>query len=151
VSLTRIHLALRVEWCKAYARTRRWHEDIVLLEEEMRRTIEYGNWMAAEWEDQATARTKNVDAALAEGLRAYAAEHVDREKRTRVVLEKQWTGLHEKADLYLAGITTDQRAQVVIVDTTEGDPDDPEGDVVGDELVDEEDAGDDDQEDPDDV
>jgi hypothetical protein len=72
--------ALRVEWCKAYARTRRWHEDIVLVEEEMRRTIEYGRWMAGEWEIRATAQTEGLNPALTEGLCAYAAEHVDREK-----------------------------------------------------------------------
>jgi hypothetical protein len=35
----------------------------------------------------------------------------------------------------------------VIVDTEGGDPDDPEGDVQGDELVDDTGAGDDNQED----
>lgn len=117
----------------------------------MRRTIEYGKWMAREWEIRSAARTENVDAALAEGLRAYAAEQWDREDRTAKMLSKRWDGLHEKAQVYLAGITTDQRPEVVVVDTTEGDAEDPEGDVVGDELVDDEDAGDDDQEDPDDV
>ncbi|KAJ7358563.1 hypothetical protein DFH08DRAFT_911760 [Mycena albidolilacea] len=61
---------LRVEWCKVYARMHRWHEDIVLVEEEMRCTIEYGAWMAAQWEMRATARTSNTNPALAEGLRA---------------------------------------------------------------------------------
>jgi hypothetical protein len=72
--------ALRVGWCKAYARTRLWHEDIVLVEEEMHRTIEYGRWMAGEWEIWATARTEGLNPVLMEGLRAYAAEHIDCEK-----------------------------------------------------------------------
>ncbi|KAJ7027466.1 hypothetical protein C8F04DRAFT_965213 [Mycena alexandri] len=43
----KLHEALRVEWCKAYSRSKRWREDLVLVEEEMRRTIEYGRWAEA--------------------------------------------------------------------------------------------------------
>jgi hypothetical protein len=80
------------------------------------------------------------------GLRAYAVEHIDHEKQTCNQLTKQWAGLHGKAQVYLVGITTNAQTEV-IVDTEEGDPDDPEGDVQGYELVDNTDAGDDDQED----
>jgi hypothetical protein len=41
-------IALRVEWCKAYTCMRCWHEDVVLVEEEMRCTIEFGHWEAGE-------------------------------------------------------------------------------------------------------
>ncbi|KAJ7801206.1 hypothetical protein B0H14DRAFT_3489894 [Mycena olivaceomarginata] len=47
--------ALRIEWCKAYARTRRWREEMLLVEEEVRRagvTLEY---RAREWEERAMA------------------------------------------------------------------------------------------------
>jgi hypothetical protein len=47
--------ALRVEWCKAYARMRRWYEDVVLVEEEMGRTIQYGYWEAGEWLERSVA------------------------------------------------------------------------------------------------
>jgi hypothetical protein len=63
-------LALRVEWCKAYARSNRWREDVVLVEEEMRRTIEYGYWAAWEWSERAARRASVVDAELQEGLNA---------------------------------------------------------------------------------
>ncbi|KAJ7642541.1 hypothetical protein B0H17DRAFT_1148799 [Mycena rosella] len=49
--------ALRVKWCKAYARTRRWIDDTVLVEEEMQRTIEYGVYEAGVWLERASART----------------------------------------------------------------------------------------------
>jgi hypothetical protein len=76
---------------------RRWHEDVVLVEEEMRLTIEFGGWMAAQWQVRASARTRGVDPALAEGLRAYALEHVSREENTCTTLASQWAGLREKA------------------------------------------------------
>ncbi|KAJ7794949.1 hypothetical protein B0H14DRAFT_2224987, partial [Mycena olivaceomarginata] len=63
---------LHVEWCKAYARMRRWHEDIVLIEEEMRCTIEFGSYMAEEWQRRSASRHVPMNPALAEGLRAYA-------------------------------------------------------------------------------
>ncbi|KAJ7715054.1 hypothetical protein B0H16DRAFT_1667163 [Mycena metata] len=75
--------ALRVEWCKVYARMRRWREDVVLVEEEMRRTIEYGHWAAVEWMGRATERlSSGVSKELQEGLTAYAWEQADREGRT---------------------------------------------------------------------
>ncbi|KAJ7863421.1 hypothetical protein B0H13DRAFT_2354190 [Mycena leptocephala] len=136
--------ALRVEWCKAYARLRRWNEDVVIVDEEMKRTIEFGEWMALEWEQRATARTANMTPVLAEGL-------------------PQWAGLREKARVYLAGITPDARdgargdgvrdgAQdardvVVDVEAEEFDPEDDEGDVEGDEPVEDEGTDDEDSDD----
>lgn len=132
--LTR-RLALRVEWCKAYARMRRWHEDIVLIEEEMRRTIEYGTWMGGEWETQTTARSV-ASPALAEGLRAYAKEHVAREERTCRHLQTQWGGLRAKAAAYLAGVREVGPEVVVDLGVEDVDEDDEEGDVDGKEVVD---------------
>ncbi|KAJ7932991.1 hypothetical protein B0H13DRAFT_1856601 [Mycena leptocephala] len=123
--------ALRVEWCKAYAKTSRWHEDIVIVDEEMHRTIEYGAWMAAEWERRASARTA-VSPELAEGLRAYALEHVDREETTCRQLTARWAGLRGRAKDYLAGVRGQGGEVVVEIDPDEGD----DGDVDGDENVD---------------
>ncbi|KAF7372003.1 CxC2 domain-containing protein [Mycena venus] len=78
--------ALRVEWCKAYARTRRWDEDVVLVEEEMRRTIEYGHSMARKWKQRAGARAGTIEPELLEGLMAYAHEQEVRETATSAML-----------------------------------------------------------------
>ncbi|KAJ7884013.1 hypothetical protein B0H13DRAFT_1628846 [Mycena leptocephala] len=140
--------ALRVEWCKAYARLCRWHEDIHLVEEEMHRTIEYGAWMAAEWQIRATARTTDSPA-LAEGLRAYALEHVKREEETCVLLTKQWAGLCSKGRAYLDRVR--EEGPEVVIDADDGDPDDEEGDVAGDEIIDGGAEDDEEEEDPDDA
>ncbi|KAJ6489344.1 hypothetical protein C8R47DRAFT_1071689 [Mycena vitilis] len=130
--------ALRVEWCKAYARTRRWHEDIVLVDEEMRRTIEFGVWLAHEWDSCATARTRDVTPELAEGLRAYAMEQVDRESRTCTKLSRQWGGLRKRARAYLAGARLQGPLPEIVVDLADEEEalDDEEGDVPGDEITD---------------
>ncbi|KAJ7446784.1 hypothetical protein FB451DRAFT_1343526 [Mycena latifolia] len=139
--------ALRVEWCKAYSRTRRWHEDIVLVDEEMRCTIEFGAFMAGTWWLRATARTERVSPELEEGLRAYAMEHVDREERTCVRLSVQWRGLREKARMYLAGVAEpreerEEREEVLTVDIEE-ETSDVEGEDNVDGLDEEEDDTDD--------
>ncbi|KAJ7029947.1 hypothetical protein C8F04DRAFT_1264290 [Mycena alexandri] len=63
--------ALRIEWCKAYARTRRWGEEVQLVAEEVRRlgvTLEYN---AQEWEDRA--REVRVGAIIYEDAQAQIA------------------------------------------------------------------------------
>jgi hypothetical protein len=57
---------------KARARSLRWKEELLLLPEEIRRTIAYHQWKAEWWEQRAALRT-DVDSALAEGLKAYTA------------------------------------------------------------------------------
>ncbi|KAJ6479819.1 hypothetical protein C8R45DRAFT_1054444 [Mycena sanguinolenta] len=105
--------ALRVEWCKAYARTRRWHEDVVLVEEEMRRTIEYGHWLAGEWN---------------EGLAAYTQEQAHREEETCRILMKWWAGVREKGRAYLAHETALGVEVVIPVDEDDAaEHDDEEG------------------------
>ncbi|KAF8162287.1 hypothetical protein K438DRAFT_1775989 [Mycena galopus ATCC 62051] len=89
--------ALRVEWCKAYARMRRWHEDVVLVEEEMRRTIQYGYWEAGQWLERSVARENEVDAELQEGLKAYALEQTHREAKTCDQLKEDWAYWRERA------------------------------------------------------
>ncbi|RDX44815.1 hypothetical protein OH76DRAFT_1328515, partial [Lentinus brumalis] len=42
--------SLRVEWCKARARAQRWTEECELLQEEMRRVLQYHEWRADWWE-----------------------------------------------------------------------------------------------------
>ncbi|KAJ8092812.1 hypothetical protein PM082_023641 [Marasmius tenuissimus] len=65
---------LRVEWCKARANARRAHEEVRLLEEEMRRLIQFCFKQSGWWREQIGRRTE-VPVYLAEGLTAYAKEH----------------------------------------------------------------------------
>ncbi|KAJ7050144.1 hypothetical protein C8F01DRAFT_1001117 [Mycena amicta] len=99
---THPNLALRVEWCKAFARMRRWHEDVVLVEEEMRRTIEYGHAAARVWAERKDGRVGTVEDELLDGLRAYAHEQQDRETTTAHRLTQNWAGIRSKGQAYLA-------------------------------------------------
>ncbi|KAH7905404.1 hypothetical protein BJ138DRAFT_1230024 [Hygrophoropsis aurantiaca] len=64
---------LRVEWCKARARAARWTEEVQLLSEEMRRTLEFLNWQANWWDERARSRIALLSGETeCEGMIAYA-------------------------------------------------------------------------------
>ncbi|KIY60979.1 hypothetical protein CYLTODRAFT_337246, partial [Cylindrobasidium torrendii FP15055 ss-10] len=52
---TFLHDAVRVEWCKAYARKQRWGEEVIILLEEQRRAIESIHAETRQWEARETA------------------------------------------------------------------------------------------------
>ena len=62
---------LRTEWAKSRARMTRCKEEVMLLKEEMRRVMAFLGWKVRWWQER-EARRKDIDSALAEGLRAYA-------------------------------------------------------------------------------
>ncbi|KAJ7021079.1 hypothetical protein C8F04DRAFT_1274148 [Mycena alexandri] len=116
----KLHEALRVEWCKAYSRSRRWREELVLVEEEMRRTIDYGMWAERRWTARASARTVMLGTSVpitpevAEGVRAYALEHADRERRTCEKLRVDWAPIRARAGDYLAGRDISGQGEIVV-------------------------------------
>ncbi|KAJ7740358.1 hypothetical protein B0H16DRAFT_1729058 [Mycena metata] len=67
--------ALQIEWCKAYARTRRWHEEVRLVDEEVRRLGVSLEFNAREWEQRGFAVTVGeVPFDQAEGAMAFAVK-----------------------------------------------------------------------------
>ncbi|KAJ7306865.1 hypothetical protein DFH08DRAFT_720597 [Mycena albidolilacea] len=115
--------ALRVEWCKAYARMRRWHEDVVLVEEEMRQTIEYGYWSAHEWVRRAGMWAGTVEGEILEGLTAYAREQERREIITCEELTANWARIRERGRAFLAKELAPGDDVVVMLDDDESPPD----------------------------
>lgn len=75
----------------------------MLLEEEMRRVIAYGEWQAKWWEGRATMRTPD-DAAVGEGLRAYAAEHAAHERAFAAMLKGKWGAARLRVQTVLADL-----------------------------------------------
>ncbi|KAM6496225.1 hypothetical protein JOM56_008931, partial [Amanita muscaria] len=63
------------------ARAARWKEEIQLLEEEMRRSIQFCEWKALWWDSQ-KGRQESVPSHISEGIAAYAAEqsHAERQR-----------------------------------------------------------------------
>ncbi|KAK7013923.1 CxC2 domain-containing protein [Favolaschia claudopus] len=67
--------ALRIEWSKTYARSRRWNEEVKILREEFRRlpiSLEFEASMWARRSKVGSVADPELDAAHAAGLKAYA-------------------------------------------------------------------------------
>nr|GAT42587.1 predicted protein [Mycena chlorophos] len=74
--------SLRIEWCRAFARVRRWREKVSILEEEWRRLPFSLQHLADDWGQRARAAAdKNDETGLADGKVAYA------EKQRELFLE----------------------------------------------------------------
>ncbi|KAG6913061.1 hypothetical protein DXG01_009990 [Tephrocybe rancida] len=91
-----LHTGIRLEWVKARARAERWREEVMLIDEEMRRTLEFTSWKARWWIEQVKSRITDSET-LNEGLRAYAAEQADVEQRRRVAWEIKWAAVRIRA------------------------------------------------------
>ncbi|KAF8137103.1 hypothetical protein EV363DRAFT_1156356 [Boletus edulis] len=97
--------AIRLEWCKARARANRWAEEVELLVEEQRRTLQFLRWQSDWWlERQALIMTD--DPALQEGLKAYAL----RQAALRQDLANHFEHIWRNTQSYIeagGGISTD--------------------------------------------
>ncbi|KAI0067061.1 hypothetical protein BV25DRAFT_1912397 [Artomyces pyxidatus] len=90
VSEEEVHEGLRVDWVKSRARARRWNEEIILLKEEMPRSVSFLQWKSTWWSDRAERRT-DVRADVLSGLRAYAARQAAVYSSLAASFRKQWT------------------------------------------------------------
>ncbi|KAF8131729.1 hypothetical protein K438DRAFT_1911926 [Mycena galopus ATCC 62051] len=102
-----------VEWAKARGRADRWREELILLEEEMRRTVEFCAWKAKWWRERLDARP-DVSPELAEGLRAYGLEQADREARWASTWTEKWGAVRSRAHLVLRDHVGDVEDEVFI-------------------------------------
>jgi hypothetical protein len=92
--LIRNIIAIWVEWAKAWARTRCWNEEVQLLNEEMRRVLEFHEYKARWWEDR---RSRSDDliisAGLADGIRAYAEGQAQLHRDLTMRFRGMWANL----------------------------------------------------------
>ncbi|KAJ8469822.1 hypothetical protein ONZ45_g16756 [Pleurotus djamor] len=109
--------AVRIAWVKAWARVRRWTEEVELLKEEMRRVIVTLQFRSRSWEARANASA--VDDALHRGLSAYAHRQAHIQKNLANSFEGAWR----------SGKFTESGA-----DKDEGCLDDDDDDDINDDL-----------------
>ena len=64
--------SMRVEWAKVMARAARWNEELLIVQEEIRRVLAFFSWKSSWWVDQAERRMVDDDPALVNGIQAYA-------------------------------------------------------------------------------
>lgn len=81
---------LRAEWCKSRARTKRAAEEVLKVQEEMRRTLKYLEWRATWWTEKASERTEEIGTDMQEALRAYALEQSALQLALRASFKNLW-------------------------------------------------------------
>ncbi|KAJ7795160.1 hypothetical protein B0H14DRAFT_2391995 [Mycena olivaceomarginata] len=82
---------LRIEWAKTRAKAMRYAEEIDLLEEEMRRVLQFLQWRADWWTSLVGLRAgKQEELALREGHAAYAGKQAGYMQGLRDCFEHQW-------------------------------------------------------------
>ena len=71
ISEEEVNECMRAEWAKTRARMSRWNEELLLVQEEMRRVLVYHKWKALWWRTRSAMRSVN-DMAILSGLSGYA-------------------------------------------------------------------------------
>lgn len=108
---------LRVEWLKTRARAERWREELLLLDEEMRRALQFC-WWRVQWWTQRGDEAAQQSGHLSEGVRAYAIEQSNTERRRAIHWASKWSAVRERAREVLTQPSnvdvTDQLPQLVI-------------------------------------
>lgn len=61
-----------MQWLRARARAMRWTEEVILVQEEMRRYQAFMTWQSVWWKEQGSKRA--TEGPLEEGLKAYAGK-----------------------------------------------------------------------------
>lgn len=115
-----------MEWAKSKARADRWKEEIMLLEEEMRRVIEYCQWRSEWWRCQCGHRD-GLRAPLLEGLSAYAEEQASQEAAIANAFTRQWAVAREQARRFLEELPNDGfggNEVPLVIEVAVGDEDD---------------------------
>ena len=77
VSPDEVNEDMRVEWAQCAARADRWEEEVTLLQEEMRRTVQFLEWKSGDWLAKVDAREGTTTPAVRSGLSAYANKQSD--------------------------------------------------------------------------
>ena len=72
VSRDEVNEDMRVEWAQSIARADRWEEEVTLLQEEMRRVVQFLEWRSENWLSKVDIRADSVLPMVQAGLSAYA-------------------------------------------------------------------------------
>jgi hypothetical protein len=81
--------SMRVEWAKARARMMRWKEELMLVQEEMRRVIAYHKWKADWWRERGSMR-HHPDQVISSGISGYAHKQADMSTRMAEQCALHW-------------------------------------------------------------
>ncbi|KAJ8518637.1 hypothetical protein ONZ45_g4299 [Pleurotus djamor] len=99
---------LRCEWAKAWARLRRWQEEVELLKEEMRRTLVSLRYQASVWERRSQ---RSFDDEFGPGLKAYALAQANLRLSLASKFAEMWKKGTDNSDQEEPGLDEDEVAE----------------------------------------
>ena len=117
--------SMRVEWAKAQARAARWSEELLIVQEEMRRVLAFLTWKSSWWIEEAHKRVTD-DPGVRDGIRAYANKQAVIQTRMAGRCAQHWLRVLAKH-----GITPSWKSQFWCATATSpqsGQMGDPDGD-----------------------
>ncbi|KAJ7166440.1 hypothetical protein C8R43DRAFT_946003 [Mycena crocata] len=119
--------ALRIEWCKAYARTRRWEEESRLLREEVRRLPISLEARAKEWDLRAEGIDVQsiADRAEAQGKKAYCGKQASMYRAIAGRVHRTMTEVRKGRGKRRRAVESDEENGMA-VDEAEGEREDSE-------------------------
>jgi hypothetical protein len=100
--------SMRVEWAKVMARAARWNEELLIVQEEIRRVLAFFAWKSSWWVNLAARRMVDDDPALLDGIRAYAYKQASLQTRMAGRYASHWLPVLEQE-----GITPCRKADFV--------------------------------------
>ncbi|KAG7090380.1 hypothetical protein E1B28_009499 [Marasmius oreades] len=103
--------SLHSEWCKACANAYQPREELELVEEEMRRSIDYCYHLSDWWQRQIGHR-EGLSLFLQEGLTAYAKEHAHVERSHGCHWAQSWHPICDWAKTILSYLSDARRDSV---------------------------------------
>jgi hypothetical protein len=97
-----IYEGVRVEWCKAYARVKRWQEEVLLLQEEMVRCLRTLEWQASIWDARAASEhytgSRVFSSLHLQGAMAFAARQAAVRRKLATRFRRMWWSLTDKIE-----------------------------------------------------
>jgi hypothetical protein len=91
--------SVRVQWAKMSATAARWEEEVVLVVEEMRRTLASFEAEATDWDSRVGRRAESAPAFLTHALDAYASRQARLWRCRILVFAQKWLPLLQKHTL----------------------------------------------------
>jgi len=90
ISPDEINEDMRVEWAQCMARADRWEEEVILLQEEMRRAVIFLEWRSSDWFTKVDLRMGTVTPVVHAGLAAYARKQGSVFHNLAVQFSQRW-------------------------------------------------------------
>ncbi|KAG6809103.1 hypothetical protein H0H92_001589 [Tricholoma furcatifolium] len=122
--------SMRIDWAKAKARLSRWEEEVELVQEEMRRVIQYLAWRAAWWRSRGEgSEAVTNDKSFRSGLEGYAERQANLLDQLAVSSAACWLPMLQRM-----GIEPAWGTRFVVVHTTDVCTDATEKELVGENV-----------------